>query len=64
MPDTKTIDMKAEGRMFDPWALWRETLDRISRECEKEQRGMTENEIQTLNQLYFNAQRMEFIPHA
>jgi hypothetical protein len=62
--DTKTQDLKAEGRMYDPWALWRWTVDHVEQTCEYEHRSMNDEELDILNRLYFEAQRMEVITHA
>ena len=64
MPDMKTIDLRSEGRTFDPWALWRDYLNRVEDRCAREGRGMTNEEIETANRLYFDAQKIEVIPHA
>ena len=57
--DMKTVDLKAEGRMVDPWQQWRECIDRIERECAEENRGMTDWELQNITLLFFAALQCE-----
>jgi hypothetical protein len=57
--DTKTVDLQREGRTFDPWQLWREYIDRIEALCARENRGMSDAELEKVNALYFAAMQME-----